>query len=236
MRRKTKKRNNKVVLKSLLLVVSLGIIPLAVSLVLHMPVLFADYHSFTPGMLSSAGGFVIFLILFLLFGPPAKSYILEHELSHVLFALVSGVKVKSMSLKRNEGFVKTERVNIIIALAPYSLPLYTLVIICVFKIVWIFFQSALLSGIFHFFIGISLSFHVIATIHYIQIDQPDLKRYGYFSSLIFIFTWSVIVLALIIALMFKRVEIVNYFDVSFTDTLNIYRKLFAFIKSIPSGS
>ena len=111
-----------------------------------------------------------------------------------------------------------------------------LYIIFIYKIVRMFFPGALLSGIFYFFIGISLSFHGIATTHYIQIDQPDLERYGYFSSLIFIITWSVIVLALIIALMFKRVEIVNYFDLSFTNTVNIYRQLFTFIKSIPSVS
>ena len=225
---KRKSRNKKILLKSLLFLLSLGIIPLLISLVIDVPVLFNNYDRFTPQILFSVIGFLIFIFVFFLFGPPVKSYILEHELSHVLFAFMSGVKVKSFSIRKNEGYVKTERINIVIALAPYSFPLYTIALICVYKILNIFFLSPLLTGIFYFIIGVSLSFHVIATIHYVQIDQPDMKRYGYFSSLVFIFTWSLIVTALTVALMFENVEIIDYYVNSFTHTYEFYEKLIAF--------
>ncbi|HEB30822.1 MAG TPA: hypothetical protein ENI15_08115 [Spirochaetes bacterium] len=225
---KRKKRNKKILLKSFLFLLSLGIIPLFISLVMDVPVLFNNYKRFTPEILFSTAGFLIFVVVFLLFGPPVKSYILEHELSHVLFAFMSGVKIKSVSIRKNEGYVRTEKINMIIALAPYSFPLYTIALIAFYKILKIFFLSSVLSGIFYFVIGVSLSFHVIATIHYVQIDQPDMKRYGYFSSLVFIFTWSLIVAALTIALMFENVEIIDYFTKSFTHTYEFYERLFMF--------
>lgn len=195
---------------------------------MDVPVLFNNYKRFTPEILFSSAGFLIFVVVFFLFGPPVKSYILEHELSHVLFAFMSGVKIKSVSIRKNEGYVRTEKINMIIALAPYSFPLYTVTLICIYKILKIFFLSPVLLGIFYFIIGVSLSFHVIATIHYIQIDQPDMKRYGYFSSLVFIFTWSLIVTALTIALMFENVEIIDYFANSFTHTYDFYERLIRF--------
>ena len=177
-------------------------------------------------MLFTSAGFMIFVVVFLLFGPPIKSYILEHELSHVLFAFMSGVKIKSMSIKKNEGFIRTERINIIIALAPYSFPLYTIALTLIYKILKIFFMNPIFSGIFYFLMGITLSFHIIATVHYIQIDQPDMKRYGYFSSLVFIFTWSLIVTALTLALMFEDVEIIEYFTKAFIHTYQFYERVF----------
>jgi len=199
---------------------------------LNVPVLFSHYHDVTPEMLICSGGFVLFFISFFLFGPPVKSYIFEHELSHVLFALISGVKVKRMSLKNRQGYVKTEKVNIIIALAPYSFPLYTLCFIGIYKILSMITLSEFLAFPFYFLFGVSLSFHVLATIHYIQIEQPDLKRYGYFSSLIFIFTWSIIVLALIFALMFEKIAVLDFFHLTLAYSGKIYGKLFVFIRSI----
>jgi hypothetical protein len=207
---------------------SLGIIPLLISLAVDIPVLFKKYQHFTNEMIFSSSGFMIFVVIFFLFGPPVKSYILEHELSHVLFAFISGVKIKSMSIKKNEGFIRTEKINIVIALAPYSFPLYTIALTLIYKILKLFFMSPILSGIFYFLMGITLSFHVIATIHYVQIDQPDMKRYGYFSSLVFIFTWSLIVTALTLALMFEDVEVIEYFTKVSTHTYQFYERVFSF--------
>ena len=173
-------------------------------------------------MLFTGGGFLFFLILFLLFGPPVKSYILEHELSHIIFALLSGVKVKQVVIKKNEGYVRTEKVNLVIALAPYSLPLYTLVSFVLYRTVAFFFRSAVISSIFYSIMGLTLSFHFIATVHYLRLDQPDLKRYGYFPSLILIFTWSLCVISLVLALLFERVQALEYFRAAVMHGVDFY--------------
>ena len=231
---KQKRKKSNTALKVFLFLFSLGIIPISVSLLLNIPVLFSSYSSITREMLLSIAGFILFMIVFFLFGPPVKSYVLEHELSHVLFAVISGVKVKKLSLRGHEGYVKTQKVNLLIALAPYAFPLYTFFIIGLYKLLRVTTSSALLFGAFYFLCGASLAFHVLSTVHYLQIEQPDLSRYGYFSSLIFIFSWSIIILVLIFALIFERARLFDYFRLSFNHAINIYGNIIIFIKSIAS--
>lgn len=223
MKRRARRNKGKAVfLKSCLYVAAILIVPFTVALLLHLPDLFTRYNRITQQMLFAGGGFLFFLILFLFFGPPVKSYILEHELSHIIFALLSGVKVKQVVIRKNEGYVRTEKVNLVIALAPYSLPLYTLVSFVLYRTIALFYRSAVISSIFYSIMGLTLSFHLIATIHYLQLDQPDLKRYGYFPSLILIFTWSMGVISLVLALLFERVQVLEYFRAAVTHGIEFY--------------
>jgi hypothetical protein len=176
-------------------------------------------------MFWSSAGFICFIFIFIVFGAPVKSYVLEHELSHLLFAFLSGTKIKSISLKNRDAFVKTERVNLFIALAPYSVPLYTVLIVLLYKIVGIFTVSALLDKLLYFLFGTTFSFHLVATFHYLQLDQPDVRRYGYFSSLILIITWSIIIISIIFALMFKDIQLLEFYRSSFKEALGVYKSI-----------
>jgi len=174
-------------------------------------------------------GFVLFLLVYFIFGPPVKTYIIEHELTHIIFALLSGIKIKGVSFKKSHSYVKTNRVNIFVALAPYSFPLYTLLVIAIYKVVKNFFYSNIVSSVFYFLMGASLSFHLTVTLHYIQLDQPDMKRWGYFSSMVFILLWSIIVLSVILALMFKRVELIYFYKSSICSAGSFYKSLFSLV-------
>ena len=212
-----------------LFLIAIGILPFTVSLLMHLPYLFSQYDSITREMWFSLAGFLFFFILFFIFGPPVRSYIVEHELSHILFAFISGVRVKKVVIRKNDGYVKTQKVNLLIALAPYSLPLYTLFTFIVFRVVLLFHQSTFVSSLFYSLMGLTLAFHIVTTIHYLQLDQPDLKRYGYFSSLVFIFTWSLVVLSLILALLYKKVELFAYLRASEVQGVEFYRRVSSFI-------
>ena len=209
--------------------IAVGILPFTVSLLIHLPDLFSEYARITREMWFSITGFLFFFILFFIFGPPVRSYILEHELSHILFAFLSGVKVKKVAIRKSEGYVTTQKVNLLIALAPYSLPLYTLFVFIMYRIVMIFHQGVLVSSIFYSLMGVTMAFHIITTIHYLQLDQPDLKRYGYFSSLVFIFTWSLVVISLILALLYKKVELFSYLRASQMHGVEFYRRVSSLI-------
>jgi hypothetical protein len=203
-RRGKRKKGRAVVLKGSLFVAALLVLPFTVALLLHLPELFGSYERITREMLFCSGGFLFFIILFLLFGPPVKTYIIEHELSHLLFALLSGVGIKKVVIRKNEGYVRTQKVNLIIALAPYSFPLYTLVVFILYRVVALFSRSVVISSIFYI------------------LEQPDLKRYGYFPSLILISTWSLCVISLVLALLFERVQALLYFKDSFMHGIDFY--------------
>ncbi|GEM_PF-2883521 len=216
-------------LKAFILLFALLVLPFSVSLVVHFPGMFRAYASVTGKMYWAMGGFGFFILFFFIFGAPVKSYILEHEISHVLFALMSGVRIKKISLKRSNAYVKTERVNIVIALAPYSLPLYTLFLIVVYSISSKAVSHPLFTAAMYFLFGVTLSFHIVATIHYLQLDQPDLTRYGYAGSLVLVFTWSLIVLSIIFFLMFRKIDLYGFFQASVKDAFDVYRILFSYL-------
>jgi len=173
-------------------------------------------------MLWVIGGFVLFLLVFTLFGAPVKSYILEHELSHVVFALLSGIRVRSVSVKSSNAYVRTDRINILIALAPYSLPLYTVILVVLYRLLNYVTASTVLAALFYLLFGTTLSFHFVATFHYIQLEQPDLRRYGYFSSLVFIATWSLLILTVVLRIIFVDIQLAGYIQRSLRETYLLY--------------
>lgn len=225
--KKSRKRNKTrtALLKGGLFVLAIFVLPFTVALILNLPGLFSRYDRVTKQMLVSIGGFVLFVVLFLFFGPPVKSYILEHELSHVVFAFLSGVRVRQVVIRKHDGYVRTEKVNLVIALAPYSLPLYTLFTFVIYRAVALFHDSAFLSLCFYFVLGLTLAFHLVATVYYLQLEQPDLKRYGFFSSLVMIFTWSLVILALVFALLFEQVEVFGYLKNAVTQSALFYQRV-----------
>jgi len=221
-------KSKNTLIKIFLFFTALILVPLAVALVYNFPLLFSQFQKISFIMVVSILGFFAFIIFYLVVGPPVKSYIIEHELTHIIFAILSGIKVKKVSLKNN-AHVTIEKVNLLIALSPYSLPLYTIIILSIYKFIAVFYNSSLLSLIFYFIASTSLSFHVVSTIHYLKLDQPDLKRYGYFSSLVFIFIWSVVIMALLLAYMFEKVELISYFRRSFIYYVEFYKKVLSFL-------
>jgi hypothetical protein len=204
--------------------IAAALLPFSATLVVNIPHLFSSYTSVTTHMLFVIGGFASFLLVFTFFGAPVKSYILEHELSHVLFALLSGIRVRRISMKSSNAYVKTDRINLIIALAPYALPLYTIMLVSLHRLLQYFTESAVLESFFYFLFGTTLSFHFSATVHYIQLEQPDLNRYGYFASLVFIATWSLLILTVILRLMFTDVQLAWFLEKSLRETYSVYAK------------
>jgi len=224
-----KRKSKNIIVKFCLFIIALLLIPLTVGFLLNFPVLFSNFKKLSSKMVFSILGFLFFIMLYFLLGTPVKSYIIEHELTHIIFTLISGIRVKKISLKGN-AYVKTEKVNLLIALSPYSLPLYTIIILSIYKFLALFYRSNVLSIIFYFFASASLSFHIIVTVHYLSLDQPDLKRYGYFSSLIFVFLWSMGVMALILAYMFENVELIPYFRQSWIFYIEFYTRIIKFLQ------
>jgi len=204
---------------------ALFLIPVVVSLLINIPVLFSRYDRPVPSMLWLLSGFGFFALLFLLFGAPVRTYILEHELSHVLVAVLTGVRVKKLSLRRDRAYVRTERVTPLIALIPFAMPLYTLALGLAYRLAGRWLEHPAAAAASYAVIGMSLSFHLLATAHYLQLEQPDLHRYGVFGSLVLVCLWSILMLAVLSALLFEKVELMAYFERALHDGLSMYGAL-----------
>lgn len=127
-------------------------------------------------------GVVSWLILFLTIPSGRWMYVLGHELTHALAALMSGGKVRSLRIHSSGGEVVVTRANSLVVLAPYFFPFYSML--------WLFgwWTASWIVDIqpwkFGFFwgCGMTYAFHVIWTGRIIRQRQPDLEREGWVFS------------------------------------------------------
>ena len=171
----------------------------------------------------------------------SRVYVIEHELTHALFALVSGARVKKISVKKDNGAVVVDKANTIITLAPYFFPLFASGVFLAWILAahfivnkpsprfdyWIF-QAG------YFLVAFALSFHFFMTARAVMDGQSDIKRDGAVYSFTVIFIVYVSVSALLMKFMFKGASGFNALGDFFSDILKmasaIYSSLWKFFR------
>lgn len=142
---------------------------------------------------------------------PMHTYVIGHELSHMLVARLFGGKIYGWGHGPTGGFVKTDKTNTWITLAPYIIPLYSLVIMALYISAGLLgvvheavkVDAGLLSiqfkpsWFFYILLGFTWWFHATYTCITVALKQSDLTRNGEFFSMFLIFMSN---LALLVAL------------------------------------
>ncbi|MCB1208690.1 MAG: hypothetical protein KDK97_05160 [Verrucomicrobiales bacterium] len=137
---------------------------------------------------------------------PIVSYVFGHELSHLIVAKLCGGKILDFHVSAKGGYVETDKSNTAISLAPYLIPLYSIVAMIIFGLLGIFVQldtaHALHLGrltlnakpvwLLYLLMGFTWAFHLTFTITTIRAEQGDLKRNGEFFSTLLIFIINVV--------------------------------------------
>lgn len=151
---------------------------------------------FSVGMFLMGGWFFTGLLerVFLYF------YVLGHELTHAVFVYLCGGKVSGLHVTADGGYIMTNKSNVIIALSPYFVPFWSVIILIVSTALEMFFTIPYHTEGLYFLIGGSWAFHLIWTIWMIPRDQPDLEENGIFFSLVVIYLANVIVLSVLLCL------------------------------------
>lgn len=123
------------------------------------------------------------------------AYVLGHELTHALAALMCFGKVQAVSVDLDGGYVDTDTDNVFVSLAPYFVPLWMLLWMAVFYVAnWIYPFESYLPWFYAGF-GFWWSFHVYWTLWIIPREQPDLLENGV------VFSFMIIMLTNIAALL-----------------------------------
>lgn len=168
--------------------------PAAAMLLWHIVVTYDYSLHAVPPILS---GFVGYMLLwwFLFRKQVVGSYLstLEHELTHALFAIITGHSITSMRVTMKEGgqvVYKGGEGNWLIIIAPYFFPTITMVLLLIrmFIVPNVWFEAG---------IGISIGFHVGSTFYETHGGQTDLKKAGWIFSFLFLpganlFTYTMI--------------------------------------------
>lgn len=162
----------------------------------------------------------------------SRPYVLVHEFTHALVAFLFGARVKDISIKRESGYVKMDKTNVLIVLAPYMIPGYTLLTLFLYFVGDLFVDLTPYRTVFLFFIGFFTSFHFIQTVKtLVEAEQPDLKLAGgKIFSLVLIILANLIVLAWVLKGLFpEQVSLVLAGENVLKSTLNVWRILVNYI-------
>jgi hypothetical protein len=151
----------------------------------------AEFFYFALGVVSMIGWFWsrLFQPFFLYL------YVLGHELTHAVFVYLFRGKVTGFHVSTSGGYITTNKTNLVIALSPYFVPLWSVVAALAFVLLRLFFDLTRAWDLsFYGVMGLTWTFHIVWTLWMIPRDQPDLKENGTFLSLVVIFFGNLLVL------------------------------------------
>lgn len=162
----------------------------------------------------------------------SRMYVFVHELTHAVAALLCGCRIKDISVGKNSGYVKMDRCNTFIVLAPYFVPGYMLLTVWVYWVGNFFINLTPYRQFFLFAMGFFTSFHFIQTFKTLsEADQPDLKiAGGKFFSITLIVMANLIILAVLLKALFpEAVELAKAGRNILWGTLNVWRIIVNYI-------
>lgn len=149
---------------------------------------------------------------------PIRIYVIGHELVHMISAYLCGSNVKKFKIGSNYGSVNVDKVNTFIALSPYFIPLYSIIVVLLWSILKYVFKLQVSTQILSFLLGLTLTFHIVLTVYAIYLGQQDLKISGWLFSVVLIFMLNCIILVVLFNVMFLPYEKVNMVKTFFFDT------------------
>jgi hypothetical protein len=137
-------------------------------------------------------GVVLWVFLYMVLPRPVVSYVLAHELTHALWGYLMGAGVSRLRVSGKGGSVVVSKSNIFITLAPYFFPFYTVVVILLHGVLWLFVDMRGYEPLWMGFVGLTWAFHATFTLSMLAGRQPDIEAYGRVFSYTMIYLMNVL--------------------------------------------
>jgi len=141
-------------------------------------------------------GFLLWVILFFLLPRPFRTYVLGHELTHAMWALMMGGRVGKLNVGKSGGHVELTKTNFIITLAPSFFPFYTFLVIAAYYLTGIWLEVEPFRAWWLGAVGFTWAFHITFTIHMLAERQPDIQEHGRIFSYAVIYLMNVLVIGI----------------------------------------
>ncbi|WP_428075176.1 M50 family metallopeptidase [Candidatus Avelusimicrobium luingense] len=162
----------------------------------------------------------------------SRPYVFMHEFTHALAAFLCGARVKDICVKRDSGYVKMDKTNVFIVLAPYFVPGYVLLTAFIYVVLGLFWNVTPYRSLFLGLLGFFMAFHFIQTFKTLfEADQPDLQLAGgKIFSVVMIVLANLVVLAIVLKGGFaEQVHLKSAAIAVVKDTVNLWRSLINYI-------
>ena len=141
-------------------------------------------------------GFLSWIALFFLLPRPFRTYVLGHELTHAMWALMMGGRVGKMRVGKDGGHVEVSKSNFLVTLAPYFFPFYTFIVIALYFLAGIWMEVEAYRAWWLGAVGFTWAFHITFTIHMLAQRQPDIQEHGKIFSYAVIYLMNVLVIGI----------------------------------------
>ncbi len=151
--------------------------------------------------ISLGAGVVTWLAVFFFMPRTMWLYVLGHEFTHALAAMLAGGKISSFQVTEKGGHVVTDRVNWWITLSPYFVPLYALLWSALWISVDFWHPLKAYQPIFYFGLGLFWCFHLTFTTSMIHLKQTDLTSQGFVFSFAVIAAINLLMFLVVFALL-----------------------------------
>ncbi|WP_428066521.1 M50 family metallopeptidase [Candidatus Proelusimicrobium volucris] len=125
-------------------------------------------------------GAALYVLTHLFFYNFSRFYVMAHEFSHAAAAWLCGYTVSGLSVKSDSGEVKVSGINTFVLLAPYCVPLYSLIVTFVYLLLNLFVDGAeRYGGLFLALFGFCTALHLMHTYKALtETEQSDISRAG----------------------------------------------------------
>lgn len=143
-------------------------------------------------------GVVMWLVVFFGLPRPWWIYVFGHELTHALAVWISGGRVEGWKVSARGGHILADRVNTWIALAPYFVPIYSVLLLGIFGVAGLFWDLGSYMRLLYGGLGFTWAFHFTFTCSMIPKGQSDLAYGGGFFSLVVIYLANLILLSVLL--------------------------------------
>ena len=145
----------------------------------------------SPGAVATLAGFLLCVAILPFVPPPVRIYVLGHELTHALWGLLFGARVSNIRVGMKGGSVTLSKSNVLITLAPYFFPFYTIIVALAALATRLFASPLPCPCAWLFAVGFTWAFHCCFTVRALMQRQPDVEEYGRLFSYVFIWTFNV---------------------------------------------
>jgi hypothetical protein len=151
--------------------------------------------------ISFGAGVATWLLVFCFLPRTMWLYVLGHEFTHALAAMLAGGKVSAFQVSARGGHVVTDRVNWWITLAPYFIPIYALIWMALWLSVDFWYPLRAYQPILYFGLGIFWCFHLTFTVSMFHFGQTDLSSQGLIFSTVIILMINLVFFLLLFSLL-----------------------------------
>ena len=142
---------------------------------------------------TGVAGIILWVIIWLYLPPMTRTYILGHELTHALWAVLFGGKASGLKVSDTGGSVRVTKNNAVVTLAPYFFPLYAFAVALLWLLAtWLVPAIRPFAPIFVFWVGMTWSFHITFTLRFLAYNQPDIREHGRLFSYTLIYALNLL--------------------------------------------